>query len=214
MIKKISVFDLDRTLLTINSSFLFCFYLYRKKVLALSDVALSIWYYFFHSWGFLSLEELHKKVFSNMLSGLSEPLLAGLAESFVDQTVSRFLYFPSWQRLQRALHTGEYVVIFSAGPRFLVSRIAKKLGANEVESSEYVLDKSGNFLQIRRVLGGKEKAGCLAKLQERLGVLREDCTGYSDSHHDLPLLLAVGNAVMVRPDRKLFSAAQPDWEEI
>ncbi len=49
----------------------------------------------------------------------------------------------------------------------------------------------------------------------RLGIDRQQVTAYSDSHLDLPLLLAAGTPVVVNPDRKLRKIAQLNtWRQM
>jgi putative phosphoserine phosphatase / 1-acylglycerol-3-phosphate O-acyltransferase len=65
---------------------------------------------------------------------------------------------------------------------------------------------------IASIMQGEDKASRVLKGAEQLGVASSQITAYSDSIWDLPLLLAAGEAVAVRPDRKLRSIArQAEW---
>jgi phosphoserine phosphatase len=52
-----------------------------------------------------------------------------------------------------------------------------------------------------------------SELARELGFDLSELTAYADSGHDVPLLLAVGKAVAVRPDERLAAEARSrGWE--
>lgn len=215
MKKALSAFDLDQTLLTANSSFLFCRYLCKKGIFPLFALYKSVFYYLWHTFFGLSLEELHKKAFDALLKGYSLPMLQQESLLFVQEHLEGLYYAPAMQRLKQAKERGEYTVVLSSSPSFLVKPIAEVLGVDEWEASEYVVDKDLRLCQIQRVLGGHEKAVCVGKLLERLGIDRKESTAYSDSHWDLPFLQSTGRAVAVQPSWVLRRVANKlGWEKI
>ncbi len=72
---RISVFDLDRTLVTGNSSFAFCQYLIARGVLPKKSIACAILCYLRYTYFGMSLSELHNKIFNQLLRGKSLSLL-------------------------------------------------------------------------------------------------------------------------------------------
>lgn len=215
MRKAISAFDLDRTLVTVNSSFLFCLYLCKKGVFPRFALCKAVFYYIWHTFFGLSLEELHKRAFDALLRGYPLSMLEEESKNFVKDRLHTIYYLPGIARLKKVKDLGEYTVLLSSSPSFLVKPIAEALGVDEWEASEYTVDKDLRLCQIQRVLGGEEKALCLAKLLERLGIDRKDSTAYSDSRWDLPFLEAAGKVVVVQPDWTLRRMANKlRWEKI
>jgi phosphoserine phosphatase len=78
---------------------------------------------------------------------------------------------------------------------------------SEVENGRYTGRATGTFLY------GEAKAVAIRELAERDGIDLADSYAYSDSASDLPMLRAVGHAVVVNPDAELLALAQEGgWE--
>jgi HAD superfamily hydrolase (TIGR01490 family) len=210
---KLSVFDLDRTLIRINSSFIYCITLCCKGAVPFSYLFASIYYYFRHRFCKMSLEHLHRSVFNKLLRGLPKEVLESHVEDFVEQKISRSLHVPTFERLKLAQKEGQYTVILSNSPSFLVRAIAEYFGVDEWKSTEYAVDKDQKICHISSLMQGEDKARCALQIAERWNISKDSITAYSDSYFDLPLLLAAGNAVAVNPDKKLREVAlKQHWE--
>ena len=87
--------------------------------------------------------------------------------------------------------------------------IAKMLGADEVLSSRAAVDEDGCFTgEITHFNQAQGKAdACEALARARSWDLSE-CSAYSDSVSDAPLLRLVGHPYAVNPDRALREMAQ------
>jgi len=212
---QIAVFDLDRTLIKSNSSFQFCLYLYKHKVLSLFYVIKSCVYYIQHRFLGLSLTQLHEKTFKTLLKGMSLSVIASHVKSFVDGWLSEALYYPAFSELRRAQHLGFYTMILSNSPGFLVKVIAERLNVSEWKATEYEVDKDGRLCHIAHVLNGRDKASQVRKIIRKLGLTKRNVVAYSDSVWDLPFLESAGQAVVVNPDRKLQKISQEhNWPKI
>src|SRR5438132_2949212 len=125
MNRKLSVFDLDHTLITKNSSFRFSYFLLKQKVLSPWAFFTSTFYYYQHQHFGLPLSELHVQVFNRLLKGLSPAYLQRYVDEFVNEYLGALLYMPAVSELRLAQQLGEHTAIFSNSPDFLVSAIAK-----------------------------------------------------------------------------------------
>jgi len=206
--KKISAFDLDKTLLHDNSSFRFGLYLCRKHYLSLRDLTYIIKAHVRHCLGFLSIEALHKEAFKRLFHGRFAPDIHHHVQLFLDQSLDSLLYKPAIEKLKAAKEAGHFLSIVSSAPDFLVEPIAHRLGVSEWYATDYLIDKDQRFCQISRLMLGETKAEVMVQLGHRLGCSREDMAAYSDSHHDLPFLLSAGHAIGVNPNRKLKAICQ------
>lgn len=208
-----SVFDLDRTLISSNSSMDFCLHLVKRKVLAPSTLFYCALYHFRHIYMHLSLVELHQSVFKRFLKGYALDRLEAEVDFFLDSYLQDVLYSPAVCKLQLAQHLGHYTVILSSSPQFLVKKIASRLGVSAAQATEYGVDKEGKLCHIASIMEGSEKAAWVLKMAEQLQIPPAHITAYSDSIWDLPLLLAAGTAVAVCPDKKLKThALRHTWD--
>jgi HAD superfamily hydrolase (TIGR01490 family) len=210
-----SLFDLDQTLLSENSSYSFGSYLYEKKVISLASMLYCVGCYSLLKVGKLSLYGVHEKIFKTLFLGHSQDLLKQLAADFVADNLSRMLYLPAIHRLEESQRRGHFTAILSSSPSFLVGLIAKQFGIHEYKATEYETDQDGIFVSVGKVLDGEGKASYLQGFYDRVHIEPINVTAYTDSFLDMPLLIQVGTAVGVNPDNKLRAVCiKNGWEII
>ncbi len=211
---KASTFDLDHTLINGNTSFEFCRYLVRSKILPKSALLYAGIVYLKHRFYGLSLEEMHKLIFQKMLLGLHLPTLEKHVETFIKKHLLGRLYMPAVAYLRRAQQLGHYTAILSSSPSFIVKPIAKFFKVDEYRASEYEVDHQKRFSKIGFVLQGRDKARFVQDLRKK-DIDQQNVIAYSDSHLDIPFLLSAGYAVIVNPDRKLLRFSKKrNWSMI
>ena len=103
---------------------------------------------------------------------------------------------------------GEEVWLVTATPIELAALIAERLGFTgalgtiaETSGGKYTGKLSGKLLH------GKEKVRAISDLAEKNGFDLTTSYAYSDSHHDIPLLQAVGHPSAINPDALLYAKA-------
>lgn len=208
----ISAFDLDQTLFSGNSSYLFCRYLCRKKYFSFGDLIFIIGCNIRCSLGFLSVEELHHKAFKRLFKGRPSSTINQWIEDFLDENFESLLYSPAINKLKSAQESGHLTVILSSSPNFLVGPIAARLKVSRWKSTEYAVDNDQKFCRIAKLLLGGGKASLLNEIALQYGISTQKIHAYSDSHLDLPFLMAAGNAYGVKPNRKLRAICQKnEW---
>jgi len=199
----ISVFDLDHTLVTGNSSYGFCAFLHKQKALSSLALIKAYWYRLRHDFSSAELERLHNQLFNCLLRGLSMESLERCAAAFIQNYIFPHLYFPTFQELRFAQHRGDYTVIMSSSPSFIVRRVAEALGVDEWLATEYRVDASNRLIEVHQFIDGRAKAKALTGVVEERGLSLKQVTAYSDSYRDLPFLSLAGEPVAVNPDAKL-----------
>jgi fatty acyl-CoA reductase len=141
-------------------------------------------------------------------AGISQDRLTALGEEYYDRVLSKRLYPQALELLEANRHAGLEPVLVTGSPDFLVSALARRLNIRFFAAN--CLAFRGGIATGRLqepILGGAEKAAWCAEFAGQRKLTLEDCWGYSDSHHDLPFLAALGHPVAVNPDRKLHATA-------
>ena len=108
------------------------------------------------------------------------------------------------------------VVLATSSIDFIVKPLADFVGADDMLASELEFEDERCTGRIagKALFGEAKRDAVLAYARER-GVAPADCAFYSDSIHDLPLLLEVGEPVAVAPDRRLRrEAAARGWKTL
>ncbi|MBA3958320.1 MAG: HAD-IB family hydrolase [Parachlamydiaceae bacterium] len=213
--KALAVFDLDKTLLTVNSSHLFGRYLYKCRYFSFAAMLHHLACYGLFKIGVLSLHTMQLHVFKKLFLGRSYTEINQLAEEFTKQVIAKIQYMPAVQRLRLAQEQGHHTVILSSAPDFLVAHLANYFGVDQWKSTQYALDEEQRFATISTWMLGSDKARCMKQISSELGIQRECVTAYSDSIVDLAFLEAAGTAVAVNPDRHLRKYSRVrQWEII
>lgn len=208
---KLILFDLDNTLLTGDSDFLWCDFLIDEGILNAKDFKIRN----------ADMEERYKngsvglEEFSNFyvgtLVGRTPDAWESLRRKFMDKIIAPRIGAGALELLRQHTDAKELTLMTTATNRFITELTAAHLGiehliATEPEISNGVFTgKSVGTLNMRE--------GKVLRLHEWMiarGHQLEDfeTVFYSDSINDLPLLKIVNRAVAVDPDPRLRQEAQ------
>ena len=207
---KLTLFDLDHTLLSGDSDALWCDFLIDEGVLERSTFAarnadMEMRY----KAGTVGLEEF-ANFYVGTLAGRSPKDWEPLRQRFLATVVVPRIPRSALDLVNRHLDAGDLVVLTTATNRFLTELTAAHLGIAHLLATDPQLE-SGVFTgRTTGILNMRE--GKVTRLQAWLTAsgqqLRDmDSTAYSDSINDLPLLQAVNHAVAVDPDALLREQA-------
>ena len=135
--------------------------------------------------------------------------IVALGEEIYDEEMADRIWPGTHALARRHLEAGERVWLVTATPVELATIIARRLdltGAlgTEAESVDGVY--TGRL--VGDVLHGDAKADAVRALAAREGLDLSQCSAYSDSINDMPLLSLVGHPVAVNPDSALRAEAK------
>ena len=213
---KLTLFDLDHTLLDGDSDQLWCEFLLDRGVLprepfAAENAAMARDY----AAGQVSAQDFCD-FYIGTLAGRSADEWAALRRSFIDERVVPRIPAAARELVARHRDAGDQLLLTTATCRYLSELTATHLGFAQLIATECEVAADGRFTgRSRGVLNMRE--GKVRRLQQWLGEQQQrlaDCesTLYSDSINDLPLLSAVTHAVAVNPDPRLAAvAAERGW---
>jgi HAD superfamily hydrolase (TIGR01490 family) len=213
---KLTLFDLDHTLLDGDSDQLWCRFLIDRGVLPRAEfepanAAMARDY----AAGRASAQDFCNFYIAT-LAGRSAADWQPLRREFHYTQVMPRIPAAAVELVARHRDAGDLVVLTTATCRFLSELSAVHLGIAQLIATECEVDAQGRFTgRAAGVLNMRE--GKVQRLHEWLAGQRlalADCesTLYSDSINDLPLLSAVRRAVAVNPDPQLAAeAAARGW---
>jgi HAD superfamily hydrolase (TIGR01490 family) len=216
---KLTLFDLDHTLLDGDSDVLWCDFLIDRGVLdreafAARNAAMDSDY---HA-GSVSAQDFCE-FYVSTLAGRSRAEWQPLRREFLDVVIAPRIPEAAHALVRCHSDAGDLIVMTTATNRFITELTAAHLGLPHLIATECEADATGEFTgRTTGVLNMRE--GKVARLHEWLRARRielHECasTLYSDSINDLPLLQAVRNPVVVDPDPRLAAAAaEHGWRAI
>ena len=189
----------------------------------------------FHARGLLRRRTLVRAVFSQMFFmrfGANEEKLTKIRESAlrvtkgwdhlevkklvaetINEVIEPLIYDEALELIDHHLAYGEEVWLVSMSPAEIVEPFAELLGITGAISSRAKIDDEGKFTgEMEFFAQGENKAVAIRELAERRGIELAESYAYSDSETDIPMLLTVGHAYAVNPDRELARIAhENEW---
>jgi HAD superfamily hydrolase (TIGR01490 family) len=212
---RLTLFDLDETLLAGDSDVLWCDFLMARGLLDTAEFAprnadMEVRY----RAGTVSAQEF-AGFYVSTLAGRSPAALEPLREEFLRDWIAPRIPPAAAQLVQAHLSAGDLVVMTTATNRYITELTARHFGIAHLLATEAEVAQG---LFTGRTTGTLNmRAGKVERLHEWLRGRRESLPAfhsiaYSDSINDLPLLEAVNDAVAVDPDARLAAvAAQRGW---
>jgi HAD superfamily hydrolase (TIGR01490 family) len=216
-LQRLTLFDLDHTLLNGDSDVLWCDFLIARGLLDAQDFgARNAAMERDYRAGTVSVQAFCD-FYVSTLAGRSAADWQPLREAFLCDVVVPRLW-PAGQALVRQhQQAGDLVLMTTATNRFITEPTAAHFGIQHLLATECEVDDAGTF--TGRTTGQLNmREGKVLRLQawlagRGLALDAMHSTLYSDSINDLPLLSAVTHAVAVDPDPRLAAvAAERGWE--
>lgn len=210
----IAFFDLDKTLIADNSARLWLKAQWKSRQITLPQMAVASYWLAKYHLGFTKMEEVIEKGLL-MLEGEPLQTVMRLTEDFYESSI-KDLYRPGAMkaiRMHRDMNHKISLLTSSFDQLSLI--VQKELNLDFCLCTRLEVDKKN--LYTGKTLGpacfGKNKVQFAEELCNKLNISLEDCTFYTDSASDIPLLNLVGRAVAVNPDPHLRARAQlKKWE--
>jgi HAD superfamily hydrolase (TIGR01490 family) len=205
----IAFFDLDKTVLAVNSGRLWVQRESRLGNLGKRQVAQAAYWLLRYELGFASAEDMVAAAVAQTRGTGDEDLRARTAE-FYHQEVRTTFRPGALLALEEHRRAGDTLALLTSSTGYLSELVAAELGFPLVCCNRLQVDARG--LCTGRVEGricfGAGKLEHATREAAGLGVPLAECTFYTDSYSDLPVLAAVGRPVAVNPDPRLRREAR------
>jgi HAD superfamily hydrolase (TIGR01490 family) len=207
-------FDLDRTLLRRSSALALAGSFREHGVIGRGQLAkAAAWQLLFAARG-AGAETVRKAAEDGLmvLKGFRVDDLRTLVAAAMEPVLKPLVYSDPLELAQRHSARAEPVYIVSATLQEIVEELARELGFDgALGSTCEIVDGVYTGVSLRPC-HGESKAAAVRELAARERIDLAASSAYSDSHTDLPFLEAVGNPVVVNPDRELRRiAAERGW---
>ena len=205
MARAAAFFDLDRTLLRRSSALALAGSFREHGVIGRGQLAkAAAWQLLFAARG-ASAETVRKAAEEGLmvLRGFRVDDLRSLVATAMEPVLKPLVYQEPLQLVTRHRERGEPAYIVSATLQEIVEELARELGFDGAIGSTCEIVDGVYTGRSLRAAHGEGKAAAIRELAQQEELDLAASTAYSDSHTDLPFLEAVGNPVVVNPDRDL-----------
>jgi HAD superfamily hydrolase (TIGR01490 family) len=209
----LAIFDLDNTLLSGDSDFLWGQHLVARGVVdGATYEAANARFYADYKAGRLDIHAFLAFALRPLRDNPMEALLAW-REEFLETRITPLIGRPALELVERHRSAGDTLLVITATNAFVTAPIAERFGIPHLIATEPERDAAGFTGRVAGIPAFRE--GKVQRLEQWLGEHGGSIEGshfYSDSINDLPLLELVSNPVAVDPDPLLAEVARArEW---
>ena len=205
-------FDIDNTLIQGSSLILLAQGLFRKRFITLRELAPALWKQIrFRVSGSENADDIaegREQALAVVKGKSVEQLKAACREIVAKQMLDKS-YNDTIELASMHLAAGQQVWLVSATPVQVGQALAEALGFTGALGT-VAEEEDGKFTGrlVGDILHGPGKKHAVAALAALQQLDLKQCTAYSDSINDLPMLEMVGSPVAINPDRALRRHAE------
>ncbi|MBI5513106.1 MAG: HAD family hydrolase [Deltaproteobacteria bacterium] len=205
-------FDLDRTLVRVNSAGLWARRELRRGKARRRDVLRVSWWVLRYTLGVLDVEDLARQA-TRPLKGMREDDFARRVDAWVRAEVLPYLTERAREEVARRKDRGEPCVILTSSSRYAAGPVAEALHIDHILASALKVE-DGLFTGEPEypVCYGQGKVTVAEAWAGAHGVDLGQSAFYTDSISDMPMLERVGEPVAINPDPRLrWTAWRRGW---
>ncbi|MBE2249233.1 MAG: HAD family phosphatase [Myxococcus sp.] len=210
---RLAFFDLDRTLLSVNSGTLWV-----RRELALGNISKrqamrAMWWLARYQLGFASGEAMVAEAVTH-ITGTSAKALQARTDVFYETEVRGTFRPGALEVVEHHRRAGDRLVMLTSSSHLLAERAATELRFDAVRSNRLHVGPDGVHTGLidGRVCFGEGKLAHARAEAEAIGASVEESAFYTDSFADLPVMEVVRTPVAVNPDPRLRRhAARRGW---
>ena len=166
----------------------------------------------------MAMAELRdRRLFNEMLfshyKGMTEDRMAVLSEEVFDAIVKPRIFRGAQDLINQCKVSGKRVVLITGSLDWTIQYLSDYLGADHFIANRLEMkDGKATGKLLRPVVAGPEKAGLMVDDAREVDHDLAECSAYSDSYSDVPMLSIVGHPACINPDAKLARLARAyDW---
>lgn len=209
----IAFFDLDRTLIDVNSATLWIKSEFRAGNISHRNALRAAVWIGLYGLGVTRIERAIERAVHS-LAGAQEAVFRARTAAFWNEQVRHHVRPGARRRIQEHAERGHGLYLLTSSSTYI-----SELASHEFRLDGYLANhfesENGAFTGRPRypLCYGEGKVQHAAKLVGDLRTDLSECFFYTDSYSDLPMLQAVGHPIAVHPDPRLERyARQQQWD--
>lgn len=210
----IHIFDVDDTIIKNSTGIHFLLYGLKHRIFSIGSLLKMPIFAIQYRRGVFDEKVLSREI--SFIKGLPLRSLEEVAARCFHERIRYGIYQDAFDQIRSLLNMGIRVIFATSSIDLIVKPLGEHFGVHEIICSKFEfidgictgrLDGSAAF--------GKNKQYRVKEYIENSGAALSDCSFYTDSIYDLPLLQQVHTPIVVNPDRKLKKVARKNgWKEI
>lgn len=205
-------FDVDCTLLEVNSGKMWLARQWKDGEIGLFDAARFMMWLVLYRFGFLDFEKVAKLSLARYVGEREDKILAQMSRWSNEELVP-WICKEARESIAEHREQGHLIVLLTSGTSFAVKALGETLGLEHLLCTEVQVRDGVLTADLEKpVCYGKGKVTKAEIFALQHGVDLDASFFYSDSTSDTPMLERVGHPVVVNPDPRMrFIANRRGW---
>jgi HAD superfamily hydrolase (TIGR01490 family) len=197
-----ALFDMDHTLLRVDTAMSWTKFLYRRGELPRTMLAKAIYWSTLYKLAVLDMETVFTKLCMD-LAGDSEAEMIAKCAIWYREHVEPHVAPAARVAVEHHRQAGHTVVLATGSTVYAARPVAAGVGIEHVLSSELEVVGGAFTGKPSALCFGRHKVALAEQWAATHGIDLSRSYFYSDSYNDLPMLARVGTAIAVNPDARL-----------
>jgi HAD superfamily hydrolase (TIGR01490 family) len=202
------LFDMDKTLVRKDTSFLFTRYRWAIGDASALEMLRVTWWLLRYKLGLFDARRVAKLALK-AFEGREERWLVEAYQDWYGRYAREHVAARGREAVARHLAAGDWVAVVTATARYAARPLAEELRIDHIVCTRLEVDARGRLTGevIEPICYGEGKIELLRRSEAVHGFDLRQATFFSDSITDLPLLEYVGTPIVVNPDARLRRVA-------
>ncbi len=201
-------FDLDRTLVTVNTANLWLKHAFKTGTIRTRDLIIGLGQVALYHLNLLDSEAAAKRFMRLTAQGHSVAEAERIVRAWYSANVAHLYSRPALDAVEKHRSEGHPLVLLSSTSPFQGKLVVEQLKMHACLSTEFEIEGDNLTGEITQFCHGKNKVFAAERYAEKAGVDLSKSYFYTDSASDLPMLERVGRPVAVNPDPQLKRRAK------
>ncbi len=205
-------FDMDNTLLRLDTGRSYTKFLYARGELSKRTVAKVLYWSTLYKLALLDMEAVFVRLCADV-EGDSEQDMIAKCDVWYRDHVAAWVAPAARVAIDFHRRAGHTIVLATGSTVYAARPVARGIGIEHVLASELEVSAGAFTGRPGALCFGRHKVALAEAWAQRHGVALEASYFYSDSYNDLPMLERVGTAIAINPDARLRRhARRRGWE--
>ena len=197
-----ALFDMDNTLLRVDTGMSWTKFLYRRGELPRSMLAKAMYWATLYKLAVLDMETVFTRLCMDLEGDLEAEMIAK-CDIWYREHIAAHVAPAARVAVEHHRQAGHTIVLATGSTVYAARPVAKGVGIDHVLSSELEVVGGAFTGRPRALCFGKHKVTLAEQWAASHGIDLSRSFFYSDSYNDLPMLARVGTAIAVNPDARL-----------
>ena len=204
-------FDMDRTVLRVNSGVVWIRHLRKAGVMSRMDYVRALGWALRYKLSLLDMHALSARLAMDS-AGDAEDELLERCQSWYEEEIAPHVTAPARRAIRHHREAGDELVLLTTSTRYVAGPLGRSLGFEHVLCSRLEVLEGRFTGRVSELCFGPGKVKAAERWADEHGVDLGASTFYTDSYSDLPMLERVGQPVVINPDPRLARyAAGKHW---